>query len=55
MIKNCEGYRGQIRKGQNASFKFTNKNPHLTIGGAVSVGGVAEANRSKNDSDLRKE
>lgn len=40
MIKIVKDYGGQIRKGQNASFKFDNKNPHLTIAGAVSVGGM---------------
>lgn len=37
--QNCERSNGgQIRKGQNALFRFDNKNPHLTIAGEVSVG-----------------
>lgn len=40
MIKIVKGYGGQIRKGQNASFQFDNKNPQLTTTGAVSVGGM---------------
>ena len=40
MIKIVKGSGGQIRKGQNASFKFDNKNPHLPIAGAVSMDGM---------------
>lgn len=40
MIKIVKDYGGQIRKGQNVSFKFDNKSPHLTIAGAVSVGSM---------------
>lgn len=38
--QNCERLWRSNKKRQNVSFKFDNKSPHLTIAGAVSVGGM---------------
>lgn len=41
--KIVKGFKGQISKGQNASFRFNNKNLHLTIVGVVWVGSIVKS------------
>lgn len=43
VIKIVKGSKGQISKGQNASFRFDNKNLHLTIARVVWVGSIVRS------------
>lgn len=43
VIKIVKGSKGQTSKGQNASFRFDNKNLHLTIAEVVWVGSIVRS------------